>query len=718
MRRIVEQLLEIVVLFLPTGVILTLLESLGGITFSLTFCMTIGLCTVAFLYVLHSLHRVVYWLSLFVLVMGIVLYCRDNGAFIYEDVVQAIPAIILEGGTARNITNTMGFFTVLFSTLLFVGEYSFGMHGLVSVVVLCMTIGLLMVGAELSVLSVIVLLLFFVVFALRKTMFIEKKAIQLLPETKKRLWSSFMIATSSLIVVSFLVSSLFSSALTTPAYTAEGWITRTLQEMSGVGDLPEANGQINYGNNYKTGETELVLVTTEQPTETMYIRGFTGKDYLHGNWTNDTEDEAMEKLARRMGMENYTTWLRGVYGSMFFSMNYDTNWHMRRIKRQMLVYYANDKTRYQGFFTPYYTNVSAGNVIMPNDGYGVQYYEQGEMHVDWSRAEENRYYALADRVRLTYQEVIQDVYTIVPVGELERLRALCEVQNISGFEDATSFIQQYFMENLTYSTTPGRTPLNEDIVESFLFDSRTGYCQHYASAAVLMYRLFGIPCRYVAGYVVQPDDFVLRQDGRWEASVPDTSAHAWAEVFDENIGWTPMDLTPDRSGNVVPEYPGMEFTLPVITQDETSDTANTPGSAIEDIPQVEQQEKTPSIHPFLIICIAITGAALILVCRTKEKSKDVTTLFQSMMDILHHEKLLTGYTGTEEDFVEVLQRQLQEINQSDLEKMMDIVYRASFSNKSITEEETEFVCNMYKTIKDHFANKAKGIHRLYYWLKD
>lgn len=94
------------------------------------------------------------------------------------------------------------------------------------------------------------------------------------------------------------------------------------------------------------------------------------------------------------------------------------------------------------------------------------------------------------------------------------LEALCNGQNVHTFEEATQFIQQYFMENLTYSTTPGRTPFNEDIVVTFLFETKQGYCQHYASAAVLMYRLFGIPCRYATGYVVQPDDYVQNEEGR------------------------------------------------------------------------------------------------------------------------------------------------------------------------------------------------------------
>ncbi len=206
-----------------------------------------------------------------------------------------------------------------------------------------------------------------------------------------------------------------------------------------------------------------------------------------------------------------------------------------------------------------------------------------------------------------------------------------------------------------------------------------------------------------------------------KADVPDSSAHAWAEVFDENIGWTPVDLTPDNAGNVVPEYPGMEFELPVIEQPaEQPQAIETPGTKEQGTPQTTEQREERSPYPIFIVLIAVGAVFFVYAWKKKRniEDKDVTHIFQSILAILHHEKLMVGYTGTEEDFVKALSQALQDINQSDIEKMMDIVYRAAFSNKPITEEETFFVDKMYKTIRNGFASKAKGIHRLYYWKKD
>lgn len=45
-----------------------------------------------------------------------------------------------------------------------------------------------------------------------------------------------------------------------------------------------------------------------------------------------------------------------------------------------------------------------------------------------------------------------------------------------------------------------------------------------------MFRLLGVPARYVTGYVVTPEEFTEDGDG-YTAQVPDTQAHAWVEVY-------------------------------------------------------------------------------------------------------------------------------------------------------------------------------------------
>ena len=96
---------------------------------------------------------------------------------------------------------------------------------------------------------------------------------------------------------------------------------------------------------------------------------------------------------------------------------------------------------------------------------------------------------------------------------------------------------QYFSnQNFRYTLTPPL--LGNNPVDQFLFDTRAGYCEHYATTFVALMRLAGIPSRVVAGY--QGGDF--NEDGNY-LIVRQSDAHAWAEVWLAGRGWTRVDPT-------------------------------------------------------------------------------------------------------------------------------------------------------------------------------
>jgi hypothetical protein len=82
-------------------------------------------------------------------------------------------------------------------------------------------------------------------------------------------------------------------------------------------------------------------------------------------------------------------------------------------------------------------------------------------------------------------------------------------------------------------------------VDEFLFRTRKGTCEHFASAMVLLLRSLGHPARLAVGYRVPPDAWIPS----WgEYLVRSSHAHAWVEVAFEDLGWVRWDPTPpDRS---------------------------------------------------------------------------------------------------------------------------------------------------------------------------
>jgi protein-glutamine gamma-glutamyltransferase len=94
------------------------------------------------------------------------------------------------------------------------------------------------------------------------------------------------------------------------------------------------------------------------------------------------------------------------------------------------------------------------------------------------------------------------------------------------------FRQQAFF----YTLTPPK--LSDNSVDDFLFDTKRGFCGHYASAFAALMRAAGIPARVVTGYqggTLNPygDYWILRQ----------SDAHAWTEIWIDGRGWMRIDPT-------------------------------------------------------------------------------------------------------------------------------------------------------------------------------
>ncbi|TCO79645.1 transglutaminase-like putative cysteine protease [Plasticicumulans lactativorans] len=107
-------------------------------------------------------------------------------------------------------------------------------------------------------------------------------------------------------------------------------------------------------------------------------------------------------------------------------------------------------------------------------------------------------------------------------------------------------LQLFAGEPFRYTLSP--PPLTGEPVDAFLFDTRAGFCEHYAGAFVYLMRAADVPARVVTGYLggeAAPggEYFIVRQ----------SDAHAWAEVWLPERGWTRVDPTaaiaPERVEN-------------------------------------------------------------------------------------------------------------------------------------------------------------------------
>ncbi len=166
-----------------------------------------------------------------------------------------------------------------------------------------------------------------------------------------------------------------------------------------------------------------------------------------------------------------------------------------------------------------------------------------------------------------------------------------------------------------YDPDTPAVPEGEDFVAYFLTESRRGYCMHFASAATLMLRELGVPARYVSG-------FVADLEAGQTVNVPDYAAHAWVEIYLEDYGWYPVDVTPDYvyapDGADEPEQSQAPDAVPSPSSAPSSAPAPTPAPSHAPAAQPSQpaeQEAPGGAQPLLprvLPWLALAACAVLL----------------------------------------------------------------------------------------------------------
>ncbi len=282
-----------------------------------------------------------------------------------------------------------------------------------------------------------------------------------------------------------------------------------------------------------TYETVLTVRYTPYEYNPVYLKAFTGMEYLGDRWSEageelpDDGDMAASVESRRQAYaDNPSAQGRGV----------------------MEVEKADEADEYE--YRPYYTS-------------------EAESAAQPQTAKERRYvyYPAVEETAVPPQSPADD-YLTVPDSCLAAVREVCDKAGFSGTEEEIAAqIVAYFDENYDYTLRPGYYFGNPDYISHFLLESKKGYCAHFASAAVMLFRQMGIPARYAEGFafsylnVVENGELVeeasyddyydgyspIGRTGLIELEIPDAYAHAWVEIYVEGRGWVVVDPTPAQS---------------------------------------------------------------------------------------------------------------------------------------------------------------------------
>jgi len=371
------------------------------------------------------------------------------------------------------------------------------------------------------------------------------------------------------------------------AYTDKGIQNLVQNGITGMFNRYEATGGISGGllggvssvrSDYET-DLEVTFVPTSM--DTIYLKAFTGATYTSTKWLEPSYSEA--PLQDALGMDSYhdysyfTAHLEANRLALFKELNpYKALYGKMEIKNigaddsyQYVPYYTANESNLGGYI---HNSILYGS-FSKQESYTLSYYPYSQ---DFSKIMAPGYDQLRNssatneqqKTYMQYYDLFSKLhYSDVPTHAtvaLEKIKEeIGEADSLSG---QLALIQSYFEENYPYSLSPGATPYREDFVTYFLEKQKKGYCAHFATAGTLLCRLYGIPARYVEGYIININNLAdaslkegealenwlygtssLEDTGVITVSVPDANAHAWTEIYVEGFGWMPVDFTPPSS---------------------------------------------------------------------------------------------------------------------------------------------------------------------------
>ena len=251
---------------------------------------------------------------------------------------------------------------------------------------------------------------------------------------------------------------------------------------------------------------------------------------------------------RRANYGDYTgrSWRSTVpYGRLIddtYSMNYLTSLALQNAGRQnSLIQIKMDNGEY---VLPYYMATGTGNyTVQTSDvfywGNTAEPYELANYFYEYTAEGPagtlpQQYAALEEQ----YRSFVRNLYLAVPDSAQPYLNYVIQEQGFDASDpNIISEVAEYIQGAAEYNLDYNRIlDMQTDIVVAFLRDFKEGVCQHYASAATLLYRMLGIPARYTVGYAVEA------AAGTW-TEVSSENAHAWVEVYIDGLGWVYVEVT-------------------------------------------------------------------------------------------------------------------------------------------------------------------------------
>lgn len=316
-------------------------------------------------------------------------------------------------------------------------------------------------------------------------------------------------------------------------------------------------------------------------------------------------------------------------------------------------------------------------------------------------------YAEYEAVEELYRSFVHDNYLTIDDAYKDVISHTgAEVLSASRYPDIVYGVRKYLQDHFTYSESIEKPTKGTDALIQFASTTRTGYDAHFATLAALMFREAGVPARYMEGYYLSPKEMgEYSEMNDIELEVYDNAAHAWVEIYEDGVGWVPVEVTPGY-------FSLKEEETPQLTETVQRTSKRSPKPFYDSAPLPEDNSETPDNveqkdHKWIWILLALLALLLVLLgswfggkkwLRTKLSAADspATTRFgyRFLMKLLGRR----GYDVDREDpyrMVPVLGAPFQ--------RYLDLVYQDIYSSEEnrLTPEERKEAAEYVLDVWDH-----------------
>lgn len=115
----------------------------------------------------------------------------------------------------------------------------------------------------------------------------------------------------------------------------------------------------------------------------------------------------------------------------------------------------------------------------------------------------------------------------------------------SRYPDIVYGVRKYLQDRFTTTEKPEPVVNGNDALLQFVDETRAGTDRQFATLAALMFREAGVPSRYMEGFFLSPSE-MKEYSNMKEISLElyENDRHAWVEIYEDGIGWVPVEVTP------------------------------------------------------------------------------------------------------------------------------------------------------------------------------